>query len=44
MQITGCGTCTDLGTRPATYTIHVTGTASGTSEVESQAVAMNVTI
>jgi Bacterial Ig-like domain (group 3)/FG-GAP-like repeat len=44
MQITGCGNCTDLGTRPNTYTIHITGAASGTSEVESTPVTMNVTI
>jgi hypothetical protein len=43
-QVTGCGNCTDLGTRPATYTFQVTGTATGTSEVESQAVTLNVTI
>lgn len=33
-----------LGTRPAAYTFQVTGTANGTSEVESQAVTLNVTI
>jgi len=39
----GCGNCTDLGTRPATYTIQVMGTAAGgTPEVESQAVTLNV--
>ena len=44
-QIVGCGNCTDLGTRPATYTFQVTGTAAaGTPEVESQAVTLNVTI
>jgi len=26
--LTGCGTCTDLGTRPGTYTIKVIGTAA----------------
>jgi hypothetical protein len=45
MQSSGCGNCTDLGTRPATYTIQVMGTASGgTPEVESQSVTLNVTI
>jgi hypothetical protein len=44
LQIAGCGTCTDLGTRPATYTIQAVGTASGTGEVESQPVTMTVTL
>jgi hypothetical protein len=44
MQITGCGTCTDLGTRPNTYTIQITGTATGTGEAASQVVTLNVTI
>ena len=44
MQMTGCGNCTDLGTRPATYTIQVTGKAAGSGEVVSQAVTVNVTI
>jgi len=43
-QISGCGTCTDLGTRPATYTFQVTGAATGTSEVEAQIVTITVTI
>jgi hypothetical protein len=43
-QMTGCGNCTDLGTRPATYTFTVTGTSSGTSEVEAQTVTITVTI
>lgn len=43
-QITGCSTCTDLGTRPATYTFHVTASAAGTSEVETQAITLSVTI
>ena len=28
MNTTGCGHCTDLGTKPATYTIQVTGEAT----------------
>lgn len=44
MQMTGCGNCTDLGTRPATYTFQVTGAATGTSEVEAQTVTITVTI
>jgi len=44
MQVTGCGNCTDLGNRPGTYTFQVTGSSTGTSEVESQTVTLNVTI
>ncbi len=29
--LSGCGNCTDLGTRPGSYTIRVVGTASGVS-------------
>jgi Bacterial Ig-like domain (group 3)/FG-GAP-like repeat len=43
-HLTGCGTCTDLGTRPATYTFQITGAATGTSEVEAQPVTITVTI
>jgi hypothetical protein len=43
-QISGCGTCTDLGTRPATYTFQVTGTAASSSTATTQTVTMNVTI
>lgn len=43
-QMTGCSTCTDLGTRPATYTFQVTGTAAGTGEVQAQPVTITVTI
>jgi hypothetical protein len=43
-HLTGCGNCTDLGTRPATYTFQVTGAATGTSEVESQPVTITVKI
>jgi hypothetical protein len=44
MQITGCGHCTDLGTKPGTYTVQVIGASAGTSEVESQSVTVTVTI
>jgi len=46
MQLSGCGNCTDLGTRPGTYTVQVVGTAtgSGTSEVEGEIVTVTVTI
>ena len=42
----GCGTgnCTDLGTRPGTYTFTVTGTSSGAPSVVSQKVIVTVTI
>jgi len=43
-QISGCGTCTDLGTRPATYIFQVTGTAASSSTATTQTVTMNVTI
>jgi hypothetical protein len=46
MQLSGCGNCTDLGTRPGTYMVQVVGTAtgSGTSEVEKAIVTFTVTI
>jgi len=44
MQLTACGNCTDLGTRPATYSIEVTGTAAQGGAAASQAVKINVTI
>jgi hypothetical protein len=43
-QMTGCGTCTDLGTRPATYTFQVVGTAAGSSATQTQIVTLTVTI
>ena len=43
-QMTGCGNCTDLGTRPATYTFQVIGTSTGTGVVQSQTVTLNITI
>jgi len=43
-QIAGCGNCTDLGTRPNTYTIQVSASSTGTTEVESQSVTLNVTL
>ena len=43
-HITGCSTCTDLGTRPATYTFQVTGTSTVSNEIQSQAVTITVTI
>ena len=33
MNTTGCGHCTDLGTKPATYTIPVTGKSSGVTSI-----------
>ncbi|MDR3746191.1 MAG: FG-GAP-like repeat-containing protein [Acidobacteriaceae bacterium] len=42
-QLTGCSNCTDLATRPGTYTFQITGTAS-TGEVETQTITLNVTI
>ena len=43
-HLTGCGNCTDLGTRPNTYTITVTGTAATSSETHSQPVTITVAI
>ena len=43
-QISGCSTCTDLGTKPATYTFQVIGTSAVTGEVQSQTVTLNITI
>jgi hypothetical protein len=43
-QMTGCGTCSDLGTRPATYTFQVVGTASSSSTTQAQSVTLTVTI
>jgi Bacterial Ig-like domain (group 3) len=42
--ITGCGRCTELGTRPGTYTINVIGTAQGPTPITvSQKVTIKVT-
>ncbi|MDP9049605.1 MAG: FG-GAP-like repeat-containing protein [Acidobacteriota bacterium] len=43
-QMTGCGNCTDLGTRPATYKFVVSGAAAGSSEIEAQSVTITVAI
>jgi hypothetical protein len=41
--MTGCGNCTDLGTRPGTYTINVIGTAQGATPMTvSQKVTLKV--
>ena len=42
----GCGHCTDLGTRPATYTFRVIATpqGAGTVTAQTQSVALTVTI
>jgi Bacterial Ig-like domain (group 3) len=42
--MTGCANCTDLGTRPGTYTINVIGTAQGAAPMTvSQKVTLKVT-
>ena len=42
--MTGCANCTDLGTRPGTYTINVIGTAQGGAPMTvSQKVTLKVT-
>jgi len=43
-QVTGCGNCTDLGTRPATYKIQIVGAAAGSSEVEAVPMTVHVKI
>ncbi len=40
--LSGCGACTDLGTKPGVYSFTVVGTASG--EVEMQKIPLTVTI
>lgn len=40
--LSGCGACTDLGTKPGVYSFTVVGTARG--EVESQKIPLTVTI
>ncbi len=43
IAMTGCGACTDLGTKPGTYTIKVTGTSNGvTQATTSQKVQVTV--
>ena len=47
VQITGCGTCTDLGTRPGTYTFQVTSTFAGqgpSTPPETQSVPVTLTV
>jgi hypothetical protein len=47
VQITGCGNCTDLGTRPGTYTFQVTGTFAGqgpSTPPETQTVPVTLTV
>ncbi len=46
-QMTGCGNCTDLGTRPGTYTFQVTGTFAGqgtSAPAETQTVPVTLTV
>ena len=43
-MISGCGACTDLGTKPGVYSFTVVGTAQGSAEVESQKIPLTVTI
>ena len=44
IAITGCGACTDLGTRPGTYTIQITGTSTGSNQITvTQNVQITVT-
>jgi hypothetical protein len=43
-MISGCGACTDLGTKPGVYSFNVVGTSTGSTEVESQKIPLTVTI
>ncbi len=44
LTMTGCGACTNLGTRPGTYTIQITGTSLGSNQVTvTQSVQITVT-
>ena len=44
--LSGCGNCTDLGTRPGRYSFTVTGTAQGGASpaTQSQVISLTVTI
>lgn len=43
--LTGCGNCTDLGTRPGDYTIKVIGTSTGTAtDVVVTKIVLHVTV
>jgi hypothetical protein len=45
MSVSGCGNCTDLATRPGTYSFTVNATTAGSSgQTQSQTVTMNVFI
>jgi hypothetical protein len=44
MALTGCGACTDLGTRPGSYTFTITGTSTGSSAMTvNQTIKVTVT-
>ncbi len=44
LSTTGCGHCTDLGTKPGTYTIPITGASSSTSITHTAAVKLVVQV
>ena len=46
LSLSGCGNCTDLGTRPGTYTFTVTGTAQGgpMAPTATQKIQLTVTV
>ena len=45
VNLTGCGNCTDLGTRPGDYTIRVIGTSMGTAtDVVITKIVLHVTV
>jgi hypothetical protein len=44
MALSGCGACTDLGTRPGSYTFTITGTSMGSSAITvNQTIKVTVT-
>jgi hypothetical protein len=43
--LSGCGNCTDLGTRPGDYTIKVIGTSSGAAaSTVAKKIVLHVTL
>ena len=44
LTLNACGHCTDLGTRPGTYTFNVTATPAGTPVTQSQTQKLQLTV
>jgi hypothetical protein len=43
-SLSGCGHCTDLGTRPGVYTFTVTASPQGTSTTPTQSITIPLTV